>query len=189
VAPYRVGGATQANTPKTLLSGKLGRCTARGWRCLRRCPPPFSLTSGRMGSGTGHTSVAPSRMRRCTSSAAAVPSPTQLAPGQVQVGTTLGVAVPPDRVVVPLGQPATLGLPAGHGAPDKGWRCPRGSIPSRVSSPFLHLSHHLCKCASTPSVSPSRASVLAFSQTCFKGYSLLTECALSLKCICMFSNT
>ena len=77
-------------------------------------------------------------------------------------------------VAVPLGQLAALDLPADHrhrggGAPDKGWRCPRGSTPSRVLPPFLHLSHHLCKCANTPSVSQSRASVLVFSQSFFKG--------------------
>jgi hypothetical protein len=74
----------------------------------------------------------------------------------------------------PLGQLAALGLPADHrhrggGAPDKGWRCPRGNTPSPTTSPFLHLFHHLCKCANTPSVLPSRASVLAFSQSFFKG--------------------
>jgi hypothetical protein len=34
--------------------------------------------------------------------------------GQVQVGTTLGVVVPPNRVVVPLGQPDALSFLAGH---------------------------------------------------------------------------
>jgi hypothetical protein len=47
----------------------------------------------------------------------------------------------------------------------RAWRCPRASIPSLATPPFLHLFHHLRKCANTPSVSPSRASVLAFSQS------------------------
>jgi hypothetical protein len=72
--------------------------------------PYFPSPLEEWGGGTGHTCVAPSRMRRCTPSAAVVPAPTQLALGQVQVGTALGVAVPPNKVVVPLGKPAVLGL-------------------------------------------------------------------------------
>ena len=75
-------------------------------------------------------------------------------------------------------------LPLGllYRSPPQGWRCPRGSNTSPATPPFLHLFYHLCKCANTPSVSPSHASVLAFSQTFFKGYSLLTDSALGLKC-------
>ena len=94
---------------------------------------------------------------------------------RVQVGTVLGVTVPSNTVAVPPRQHAVLGHPTGGGAPDMGWHCPRGSTPSQVSPPSLHLFHYLCKCANTPSVSPSHASVLAFSQLVFKGYSLLVD--------------
>jgi hypothetical protein len=57
----------------------------------------------------------------------------------------------------------------GGGALDRACRCPQGSTLSLVLPPFLYLFHHLCKCANTPCVSPSRASVLAFSQSFFKG--------------------
>jgi hypothetical protein len=86
---------------------------------------------------------------------------------------------------VPHPTTSSSASPAGHhhrggGAPDRAWRCPRGSTPSPAMPPFLHLFHHLYKCASTPSVSPSCASVLAFLQSFFKGYSLLTKSALGL---------
>jgi hypothetical protein len=89
---------------------------------------------------------------------------------------------------LPLGL-SSRSLPQGWQCTRQARRCPHGSTPSPATPPFLHIFHHLCKCANTPSVSPSRASVLAFSQSFFKGYSLFTECALGLKCICKFSNT
>ena len=61
------------------------------------------------------------------------------------MGTALGVAVPPDRVAVPLGQPAALGLPAGHhhrggSAPDRGWWCHQIGWRCPQANPLLSAS-------------------------------------------------
>jgi hypothetical protein len=84
-----------------------------------------------------------------------------------------GDGAPPEHLQLGL---LNRSPPQGGGAPSP-W-CPHGSTLSPTTPPFLHLFHHLCKCANTPSVSPSRASVLAFLQLFFKGYSLITDCAL-----------
>jgi hypothetical protein len=121
------------NTLKTLLSRKLEQCTAQGWQC----PPPFFLASKKMGQcHQTHIDGAPLRVGWCTPSVV-VRAPTQLSLDQVQVGTTLGVVVPPNRVVVPLGQPDALSFLAGHrhrggGAP---LEHPKPSFAS-FSSPF-----------------------------------------------------
>ena len=119
--------------------------------------------------------VAPDRTWRCTTLTMAVCTATSSDhPGSWYARPCLGGHRPrgggatKQVVAVPSGQHTALGLLAGHrhrggGAPDKGWWCPHGSPPSRVSPPFLHLSHHLYKCANTPSVSLSCASVFAFS--------------------------
>ena len=113
---------------------------------------------------------------------------------QVQVGTALGVAVPPDKVAVTHQCTPLLASSIGHhhrggSAPDRAWRCPRGSTPSMTTPPFLHLFHHLCKCANTPSVSPSRASVLAFFTNIFQRLITSHRMCTRPKMQCKYFNT
>ena len=138
---------TPANCANHQLSGILGRCTAITMAVTKpasslsakkgRCPQRWHRTQ---------PGSAPPSQRRCTPPLAVL-APALAPLGQVQVGTTLGVAVPPE-------QPAALGLPAGHrhrsgGAPSQGWRCHPGSTPSPVLPPLLYQLLLLCKCANT----------------------------------------
>jgi hypothetical protein len=106
-------------------------------------------------------------------------APTML--GQVQVGTALWVAVPPNQ----------------------GWRCPQGnslllvsqsvtaigvavhpgSTPSSVSPPLLHQLLLLCKCANTTKCTPPCACVLAFHKYFSKELALFSQHHSILTCI------
>jgi hypothetical protein len=156
----------------------MGRCTAIGWRWLRRCPylvHPLSIEKGRCHRTRWRCprwcTVMPVAVHTTTSGASlSTSSPRPCSGGHHPRGggsTRQGVAVPHQNT-------SLLAFLVGHchrggGAPDRAWRCPRGSNPSPATPPFLHLFHHLCKYANTPSVSPSCVSVLAFSQSFFKG--------------------
>ena len=149
-----------------MLSVEKQRCHRTRWRSPRWC------------------TVAPEAVHTATCDA----SLHNLTLSRVQVGIALGVVVPPDKGwrwpprAPPSRPPQPVTAPGVAVHDHKGVRARGAATQARLRLLFFTFFHHLCKCANTPSVSLSRASVLAFSQTFFKGYSLLTDCALCLKC-------
>jgi len=101
----RVAVTTQANPAKPLPSGKIGRCTAITIEVTMAVPPRLST---KLATLRKKVAMPPDNTWWCTALHMAVctitsgDSPSAFAQNQVQVGTALGVAVPPDKgVAVP----------------------------------------------------------------------------------------